>query len=550
MTGALQMVSSNRLEALVERLAAAMRAERQDPLAAEIVVVQSRGMARWVQLELARLNGVCALTNFPFPKAFIREVCGTVVPEAKDEARFDRDALTWRVWEVLSARRDDPAFAEPTRYARDDPRRRFQLAVRVAGLLDQYLVYRPDWVAAWEAGEGDGWQPLVWRAIRGGPEAWPEPRWLSTTAQRLRDGVPARLPERVSLFAMAALPPAYLDLFAALATRVDVTLYTLQPSPEYWADLVSSREEQRDLQRAGRRADEGAALHLERGPRLLMSLGRHGRNFLRQLVEHGAGDGEDPFMDPGEDTLLHTLQSDILCLRTRSASDAAESRVALRVEDPSIRVHVCHSARRELEVLYDQLLDAMDTDRTLTPRDVLVLTPDIEAYAPVIHAVFGTPEEERLRLPYTIADRVPRAESSLADAFLRLLKLPESRWGRSEIDPLLEVPAVQQRFGFTPDSVVRVRAWLDQLGTSWGLDAGQRHDLGLPELPQGTWRHGADRILLGAAMAAGDETLVGGLSPLDGIEGDRAALAGGVAALVAALEMLGPLGRRELMLSE
>ena len=551
MARGLQLISGNRLEALGKCLADAMRRPRVDPLASDVVVVQSRGMARWVQLELTRHHGVCARTEFPFPKALIREVCRAVVPEVTDPSRFERDALTWRVWEALFARRGDPVFAEPARYAGDDPRRLFQLSARVAGLLDQYLVYRPDLIADWEAGKDDSWQAALWRTVRGGPDAWPESRWLSTATARLRmgpDGALFRLPERVALFGIAVLPPAYLELFAALALHSEVTLYTLQPSQEFWADLVSSREEQRHLRRAGRRSDEAAHLHLERGPRLLMSLGKLGRGFLRQLADHGAGGGEDPFEDPGDDTLLHRVQSDLLHLRDRLAPASEEPRLTLEVTDPSLQVHVCHSPRRELEVLHDQLLDAMNLDPTVAPRDILVLTPDIESYAPLIHAVFGAPEEERLRLPYSIADRVPRAESLLADAFLRLLTLPERRCGRSDIEPLLDVPSLQRRFGLGPEGVVRIRGWLGQLGTRWGLNATQRGALGLPQLPQGTWRHGADRLLLGAAMASGDEPVIGGLSPLDGIEGDGALLAGGMAAFVTSLESLGVLRTLELPL--
>ena len=550
MATGLHVVSSNRLELLGGLLADALGRPRQDPLGEEIVVVQSRGMARWLQLELARRTGVCARTRFPFPKLFLQEVRDRVIPAAAGEKRFEPDAMTWRVWAELEAHREDPMFAEASRYAGDDPRRRFQLATRLAGLLDQYAVYRPDFLAAWESGTGGDWQATLWREIRPGPDAWPESRWLEEVVSGLEHGPVDGLPERVSLFGIAGLPPAYLRVLAALASQVEVTLYSLQPTPEFWAYLVSRREEARHLQLAGRDGSDASGLHLERGPRLLMSLGRLGRGFLGQLAEHGAGGGEDPFEDPGEDSLLHVLQSDLLHLRNRTADGSAPVRIEVRKEDQSLRVHVCHSPRRELEVLQDQLLDAFDSDPTLEPRDILVLTPDIEGYAPLIHAVFGAPEDERCRIPYSVADRVPLAESSLAEAFLRILSLPGRRCGRSEIEPLLEVPALRRRFGIPAEGVQRIRAWLESLGTSWGLDAAHRGTLGLPPFPQGTWRQGADRLLLGAAMASGDGEPIGGLGPMEGIEGDGAVLAGAFASLVTALSELQVLRTRVLPLAD
>jgi len=542
MSRGLQWITSNRLEALSERLAAAVRTGLRDPLTPELVVVQSLGMARWLQLELARQNGICARIQFPFPKAFLHQICTLVVPEAATDHRFEVESMTWRIWSRLALDDPDPALAEPRRYAGDDPRRRFQLSTRLATLFDQYLVYRPDLINRWDAGEDESWQPALWRALSGGPEAWPESRLLTTAAKRLVRETFPELPQRVAVFGISALPPVYLELLAALAESTEVTLYQLQACREYWGDTVSSREEQRTLRRAGRRADEGAALNLDRGHRLLTSFGRLGRSFLAQLAEHGAGAEEDPdyvaFPDPGSDTLLHTVQADLLNLFDRSAPEAIEDRLNLEAEEVSLQIHSCHSPRRELEVLYDQLLAAFDADPGLAPRDVLVLTPDIEAYAPLIQAIFGAPEDERMRLPFTVADRAPRVESSLADSFLRLLQLPGRRFGRSEILPLFERPAWQQRFGWVPADLPRLRDWLEELQVSWGLGAVQRGELGLPPLPEGTWRQAADRLLLGYALAPDDELVVGGISPFLPVEGDGAELAGRMAACVSALEQL------------
>ncbi|MBN8247920.1 MAG: exodeoxyribonuclease V subunit gamma, partial [Verrucomicrobia bacterium] len=389
----LQIVSSNRLEALAERLASALAQPRSgDPFGPEWIVTQSRGMARWVQLQLARRLGVCARTEFTFPREFLRHIGRLAVPDAVHDVRFERDALVWRLWDGQDRLRDDPAFLEMARYTGSDPRRRFETAARIAAVFDQYLVYRPDLVAAWEAGRDTDWQAMLWRAACGeGESPWHEARWLAATAERLRSGPAPVLPERVAWFAIATLPPAYLDVLAALGRHAEVTLYTLQPSEHYWGDL---------LPRRARTHGGPGEIPAPAGPRLLVSLGRLGRSFQRQLAEHGAGGGGDPFEDPGDDSLLHSVQSDLLHLRQPSVD---ESIPPFPPADPSLRIHSCHSPRRELEVLQDQILDALDHDPALGPADILVLTPDIEAYAPQIHAVFGAPEEERLRLPYTVA---------------------------------------------------------------------------------------------------------------------------------------------------
>ncbi len=72
----LKLHTSNRLEALARRLAEVTRQPLRSPLQAELVVVQSQGMARWLKLELAGQQGICANYSFPFPKGFCAQVPG------------------------------------------------------------------------------------------------------------------------------------------------------------------------------------------------------------------------------------------------------------------------------------------------------------------------------------------------------------------------------------------------------------------------------------------------------------------------------------------
>ena len=62
---------SNQLEVLADRLTDLLREPLPSPLAREIVVVQSNGMARWLALRLADGLGVCANVGWRFPATFL-----------------------------------------------------------------------------------------------------------------------------------------------------------------------------------------------------------------------------------------------------------------------------------------------------------------------------------------------------------------------------------------------------------------------------------------------------------------------------------------------
>ena len=152
----LSVYKSNRLETLVSRLAEqALRTPLSSPFVSEQVVVQTQGMAQWLKLELCKRQGILANVEFPFPRAFLSGLTMDLLPEELRAGRIEPEALTWRVMGKLDALLPQPAFSDIQNYlaSSEDPRRKFQLAERVAGLFDQYSVYRPEWIAAWQIGQ-------------------------------------------------------------------------------------------------------------------------------------------------------------------------------------------------------------------------------------------------------------------------------------------------------------------------------------------------------------------------------------------------------------
>ena len=59
-------------------------------------------------------------------------------------------------------------------------------------------------------------------------------------------------------------------------------------------------------------------------------------------------------------------------------------------------------------MLHDALLDLFERLPGLEPRDVLVLAPDPDVYAPHVEAVFGALGDERY-IPWSAARRDPAA---------------------------------------------------------------------------------------------------------------------------------------------
>jgi exodeoxyribonuclease V gamma subunit len=533
---AVRVHRSNRVERLLAALVEVVTDPLPDPFARECIVVQGRGMERWLSMRLAQHLGVWANPDFPFPRRAVERVLAAMLGEEPDTGAFAPETLTWAIAAELPRRLRHPAFGEIRRYLDDDRdgRMRLQLAARLADLLDQYAVFRPEMVLEWEAGRDADWQAELWRALRrrlgGGHLAARAHACLRAFAAG--DPPQAPLPARLLLFGVSTLPPLFVRLFAALSRHVEVHLFLLSPSPEYIGDYDAVRARRR------RRARPGAAAQLDlfsddepdEGPPLLYSLGRLGSQFQEVLLdsEASAGPEDDRFDPPDTSTMLGALQSELLTL-------APAPELCVSPNDDSITVHACHSPMREVEVLHDQLLGLFDRDPTLSPDDVVVMAPFIDAYAPFVDAVFGA--GDRPRIPFRIADRNPRRVSEVYEAFAAVLDLLPGRHPASAVLDLLQHVLVAERFALSGEDLDRIGVWVAESGIRWGVDASHRRAIGQPVSEANTWRFGLDRLLLGYALPGEGRLRFGEVLPYDDVEGSDTAALGKLADLCDALSV-------------
>ncbi len=520
------LYTSNRLEVLVQKLAEVLREPLGSPLVPEIIVVQSKGMERWLAMQLAQRFGVCANVKFPFPNAFVYEMIGKLIPDIPDPSPFDPSLLTWKIMKLLPDFIDRPEFASIKNYlgAAEFDLKAFQLAERIADRLDQYLLYRPDWIFRWERGDESHWQAMLWRTLvreqgslhRAGLTKQFLEHLESLTAR------PADFPERISVFGISALPPFHVQILGAIAKLTPVHLFVMNPCREFWFDVSSSIEQKSVVIGFPDQAGAIDERNSEAGNPLLASMGMLGRDFLGMLYDLEIQE-QTEFIDPTDNALLSHIQSDILNLRQRNA---AQAKLGIAETDDSIQIHSCHSPMREVEVLQDQLLRMFEQNAALLPKDILVMTPDIESYAPYIQAVFDLPVDDPRRIPFSITDRSVRHESLLFVTFMALFEISRSRLSASEVMTILESPAVQRKFKISEGDLDRIRHWIIETRIRWGIDARHRQELGLPETDENTWRAGLNRLLLGYALPGEGQHLFAKILPYDPIEGDDAELLG------------------------
>lgn len=541
----LHLVQSNRMENLAEQLVGWLNrglSMKTSIMQADVVLVQSPGMAQWLKLVIAQRLGIAANIDFPLPSSYIWQQYKQHIPALPEQSAYTKDNMTWKLMHLLPQLLDNEAFLVIGNYLADDnPLKRYQLCHKIADVFDQYLVYRPDWILAWEEGQNtlpdadvaeQPWQPILWRALKEYTQALGESAYhranlhqslLNTLQETQTDQSP------LYVFGISAIPQQQLEVLSALAQSRDVIIFWLNPSYHYWADITDQKvRDKKRLAHSGEQAD-----YLDVGNPLLSSWGKLGRDYQDVLIaldpiQH------DEFETDFSPSILHTIQQEVLELTFRGANEelspdellgngVAFPKIAIQPADRSLQVHVCHSKVRELEILRDNLLRLFNQDPSLSPGDIIVMMPDVASYAPLIEGVFGNAEKSHF-IPYSISDRSAAEESGIVPTFLQLMRLHHSRVGLTDVLSIFTVPAVLEKFDVSENEAERVKHWLVESGVRWGWDGKDKSRWDLPDEGQNTWFFGLSRLISGYAQSSESMLSTGKdvIAPYAHIEGQEA----------------------------
>ncbi|TAN50527.1 MAG: exodeoxyribonuclease V subunit gamma [Betaproteobacteria bacterium] len=497
---------SNRFELLLEDLLAQLDEKGPDPFSAQQIIVPSTAIGRKIELTIADRYGICANVEFAYLGQWLWQQIALIVDVERDSP-FAPEVLAWRVYERLG----DATFTD--RHARlksyiagADAVMRLDLARRIAQLIEHYITYRPQFLAAWSAKkrapiegldatgrEDEIWQAALWRRLSseiGAASEHPSVTFFRKIAAMDHAALAAAgLPESAHVFCLPSLPPLYLDMLRQLSRVTRVQLYVLNPCQEYWFEVV-------DRKRLGWLAAKGKAEHHEVGNALLAAWGKQTQAHIDLLYtdEEEIEETGSVFAAADRATLLGQIQDAILVLE-----DLQPGSVALAEDDRSLEVHVCHSLTRELEVLHDQLLALFAGPNPPKPQEILVVTPQLDDAAPLIDAVFGTAPPGRY-IPYAITGQPQRRVNPIARALCDVVALTAGRHPASEVFDLLMQAPVAARFGLQEPDLEAIRLWIEQAGIRWALEGEERKSFGLPASEHHSFADGLQRLYLAYAM--------------------------------------------------
>ena len=466
-------------------------------------------------------DGVCANIDFPFPgtlglgrawrvRPTSTPTVGPVAARAGGVAAHGggRGALRPSPWLA-------PLATAHPQNSRDGARVRsaFSSIRHVADLFDRYAVHRPDMLQRWAAGSAQldeaTWQVELWRLLReriGQPSpAERLRRRLPAAAQGARRCSTSRPGSRCSV--SPGFRPATSTCSRRSASGRDVHLFLLHPSPRAcgtgWRAEVD-----------GDVAPSAPAERPDRGACRATRCSRRGVATRVRCswcsVARSSGESVGPGARDRRPTLLQRIQDDIRSDRAPGAGAAGTATATpgrcSTADDDSIRVHSCHGRGRQVEVLRDAVLHLLADDPDARARDIIVMCPDIEHFAPLIQATFGVHDETRepatQQLQIRLADRSLRQTNPVMGVLADVLELATARITATEVLDLAGREPVRRRFHFCDDDLFRAGGmgqWCASCAGASTPSTASRSSLS--GIAANTWHAGLDRILLGVAMA-------------------------------------------------
>ncbi len=493
-------------------------------LDAPLVIVPNMNLAKWIKLTLSRHLDVFMNVSFAYLEdglwQMIDRLSGTMPSDAE---RLDRQNLTLLLFFILlSLDAEDEASRPIARYLRqpdgglreDIELRCWQLGGELSRLFLEYDYHRADMIRAWQDGvpcqDGmEACQQALYRKMQalktslalddGGSLLT-----MSEFARRLpHSSDPPHAPKgdcpSVHFFGLSQISPFHIELLDRLKAGYEIHIYSLNPSREYWEDIKTplekkwiARKKVNQLKVSEAELADGDLFSSEDHD-LLSAWGKPGRENIRLLCQLTDYDFDAGFADPPlSNTVLSRVQRGILTLGA-----AQEPTGKPPTQDTSLQILACPGIRREVETVYNSILNNLENDPELAMTDIAVMVSDMARYKPVVDSVFG---QMPGRISYNLVDAGARTESLFAQAVLSLMELSRGAFSRKAVFAFLQNPCVQKRWQYTPEALTVWVQWADALGIFHGYENRGNADGATPEAGLFSWRQGLERLRLARIM--------------------------------------------------
>jgi exodeoxyribonuclease V gamma subunit len=517
-----QLFFSNNIESLAETFARSI-AEQHDWFDPCTVIVPNPYLKKWLQLKIARINGIAINFNFQYLNDGLWGVVKRYDSHSENRVILEPGDLQLMLYHLLNNldrgnRRVKPLleylFNTDGSRRTDYEKKVWQLTSRLARYFLEYEFYREDMIKIWLEGkllyhsDMEAAQQFLYYSLfrkNGYRDALNKnhvtlPQYWNSISQRINRTPCCKL----HLFGKSQLSPFHIRMIYELGKHLDISIYQMNPCSEFWEDVTTPGEDRWQRIRSIPIQENGTGDFLADNAdenSLLKQWGKTGRETVKLLsLLEEAGSGELSFISRWiapessrtETTCLNTMQSQIL---KRTTLTGLLNKLS---QDASIQIASCPDIFREAETVYNSILYNLERDADLKMTDIAVMVPDMDRYGPVLESVFsGFPR----KIAFSIIDSSAAADSLFGKALLSILEIASGLFSRKEVFELINNQCFLTACSMTTDDASTWLSWADALNVFRGFNTEDAID---PGRNLYTWQQGLQRLRLGRIMRTTD----------------------------------------------
>jgi exodeoxyribonuclease V gamma subunit len=383
--------------------------------------------------------------------------------------------------------KEDPFYQELSSYiasglqGKEQTQKIIWLSEELSRIFYEYRISEPQILKEWLAKEG--WKQELWRRV-----FFQQGNFFEALFQAKKRNI------ELHIFGFAHIPSHFYDFFSILSP----TFYFLSPCEMFWEDLCSDKER---IFLEKKMAKQNVKLSIQKEMQnlvkkthpLLANWGRIGREQLTRFEESGCHFVER-YEPISSFNALTMVQKSLLSL------DDEREKVFLSLQDTSLLLLSAPSPLREVEVLLATLQELMHKDK-VEPKDVIVLSPNLDLYLPYIHTVFGG---SSFAFPYSVHGIYSLFCSEVLQEIEFFFSLMNSRFDKSSVLQFFSFPSVSKTWNFTALDLDLIKKWVDKAHVLWGFSLEHKRlclqkNKEEENSKEGTWEEGLKKMILSLA---------------------------------------------------
>ncbi len=457
---------------LVYKLASVLSYEKS-LFAPTFICIGHTSTKDWLVEELVHKLDVVGNCVFQKQHELIHMIHVTLIENNTKKELYQSDYLQWFIYSILRTEAFRTAFPEISTYYGDDSLMQYTLAEKVTQLFASYQESAIDLLVSFDT-ETNGslhfkWQQYIWKELQiltenkfaSLPVVYHEINESLKNKER-QDHLAAKIPN-IHVYGDLEFTPEFIQFLSAIATVTNVTIYRIDRS----TNLNTSR-------------------FVKNNSSFSDKINRLFDGINAELIENK--------ISHSNSNLLKNVQAEIE-LGVQNTDYMYNPK-----EDDSIRFANCFTEYREVEALWNYLIQQFNTVENLALRDICVIVPSLEKYAPAIKAVF---KNDLVSLDYTFYDTNSNIQDSPYKALLALYGFDSEEFTSKQVLSLLEFKYIREKFGFSEDLSI-VKKAINDASIYHGFE-GQKEF----ETHYVSWKNGLKRLIIGACIEKTESVISG-----------------------------------------